>query len=141
MFAIHYHKQTGELRQWGDYDGSTESFAGPDYEIILFDEWKSIDPLRDRIDVAKLTIVRRTRAEIAEAMRLEVVNSIANELAATDAFMVPDRPMPTEMREAWRVYRQALRDLSGPVDHILTTWPKRPDGVDAMYLLRDRLGD
>jgi hypothetical protein len=141
MFAIHYHKQTGELRQWGDDDGATESVFGPDYEIILFDEWQMIDALRDRIDVAKLTIVRRTRAERAEVMRLAVTNAMADELAATDKFMMQDRPMPTEQREAWRAYRQAVRDLSGSVEHILTTWPKRPDGVDAMYFLRDRLGD
>ena len=141
MFAIHYHKRTGEIRQWGHDDGSLDSFAGPQYAIALFDEWQNIDPLRQRIDVDQLTIVRRTRAERGEAMRLDVVNSIANELAATDAFMMPDRPMKKEHRELWRDYRQALRELSGSVEDILADWPARPDGIDAAQFLRDQLGD
>ena len=143
MFAIHFHRETGAIRNWGNHDGSTESLAGPDYEIVLFDRWHAIDPLRQRIDVDRLTIVRRTRAEIAEALRLSVTNAIADELARTDMVMVDiaDRPMPTEQRGRWRDYRQALRDLTGSVEDILAAWPLRPDGIDAAQRLRERLGD
>ena len=143
MFAVHYHKQTGAVRQWGTDDGAIESVFGPDYAIALFDEWQNIDPLRQRIDVKSLAIVRRTRKEIGKVMRLDVENAIRAELVATIVHVVPipDEPMPIEQREAWRDYRQALRDLSGSVEDILADWPPRPDGTDAAKRLRDQLGD
>ena len=62
---------------------------------------------------------------------LKLRGAIATELQATDQFTVPDRPISDEVREAWFVYRQALRDLSklaGTTDDKWAAWPERPDG-------------
>ena len=48
-------------------------------------------------------------------------------LAATDVFMVPDYPISDEKREAFRLYRQALREVPEqpgfPEDIV---WPEKP---------------
>lgn len=57
--------------------------------------------------------------------------AIAAELLATDQFVMPDRPMSEEVRDAWQVYRQQLRDLSklpGTSADKWAAWPSRPDG-------------
>ena len=62
------------------------------------------------------------------------------ELTATDTMMIPDRPLTDADRQAWRVYRQALRDLGsiqGAAD-MVKGWPKRPDGGDPVLHLRIR---
>lgn len=68
---------------------------------------------------------------------LKLRGAIATELQATDQFTVPDRPISDEVREAWFVYRQALRDLSklaGTTNDKWAAWPERPDGVKHMLL-------
>jgi len=144
MFAIYYHKQTGAIRIWGDESATAESMLGPDYAVSRFAEPQTVDPLLDMIDVETGDIISRTRAERAEVMRPVVTNAIADELEATDKYMTvpPDRPASVATNsDAWREYRQALRDLRGPVEEILEAWPHRPDGIDAVQHLRDRLRD
>jgi hypothetical protein len=62
------------------------------------------------------------------------------ELAATDALMVPDRPLEDEVRSKWREYRQALRDLGsfGSAEQMIAAWPFRPEGHDAVADWRPR---
>lgn len=48
---------------------------------------------------------------------------------------------PQKIRAEWQKYRQALRDLgalSNPVE-MIEAWPLRPDGTDAIALLRARI--
>jgi hypothetical protein len=62
------------------------------------------------------------------------------ELRATDEYIVWDRPMASELRDAWRAYRQALRDLGAAATaaEMLKAWPIRPDGRDTAAMLRRR---
>jgi YHS domain-containing protein len=64
-----------------------------------------------------------------------------SELAATDAYLVTDRPMPDEVRAAWRTYRQALRDLGAlsTAEEMIAAWPIRPDGRDVIADMRARV--
>lgn len=49
-------------------------------------------------------------------------------LAACDFTQVPDSPFTPEQREAWRIYRQALRDLPETADDLAAiAWPSAPD--------------
>lgn len=106
-----------------------------------------------RIDVTATphSLVELTEAERLDANRpnnVEVTIGVARELAVTDQFMAPDRPMSEDQRAAWTAYRQALRDLSksDPVrGRVRTTvemiqdWPIRPDGADAIQSFRSRI--
>jgi hypothetical protein len=139
VFVIHYHRVTGEIRNWGSDDGATESFNGPDYAIAHFDAWQDVDPTRHKIDVVTQTLAEQSPAERDAHMVPQVKAAIAGELAATDQFMMPDRPLSDNARAAWRAYRQALRDLDGTAAHMLQTWPARPDGADPVAFLKSRL--
>lgn len=44
-------------------------------------------------------------------------------LASTDWTQVPDSPLSEEQKQAYRTYRQALRDMTFTGDII---WPKKP---------------
>lgn len=106
-----------------------------------------------RIDVTTdpHVMVELTAAERADADKpsdIEVVARIAQELAGTDQFMVPDRPITGDQRSAWTAYRQELRDLSkadlarGRVRttvEMVQDWPVRPDGTDPIAHLRSRI--
>ena len=50
-----------------------------------------------------------------------------NLLLASDFSQFPDAPLTDEQRSAWRLYRQALRDLPQTVvDPLAIEWPSRP---------------
>ncbi|MBS7698780.1 MULTISPECIES: phage tail assembly chaperone [unclassified Chelatococcus] len=93
-----------------------------------------------RIDPETLTVLPRPGAfSWGQALTVEAVRILRNgELIVTDAFMVPDRPISSELREAWATYRQALRDLpdAGDAAAMVAAWPIRPDGIDAVIHLR-----
>lgn len=64
-----------------------------------------------------------TPEEELEALRLER-NRL---LTASDYTQMPDAPMTDAQREAWRVYRQALRDLPETnSDPTACAWPVAP---------------
>ena len=138
MFVIHYHHQTGRISAWGTGDSDVSHFA--DHEIVRFDEdAMTIDPRRDKIDVASLAVVARTTDEMLDDLRRDITAAIAAELDATDRYMVPDRPLTEQQREAWKAYRQALRELKGDAAAMVAAWPFRPDGSDAAAGLELRL--
>ncbi|MDQ2084760.1 phage tail assembly chaperone [Xanthobacteraceae bacterium Astr-EGSB] len=75
---------------------------------------------------------------------MEVKAKRNEELAATDGVMAypPDRPqLSAEALEAWRAYRQALRDLGALASaaDMIAAWPLRPGGRDAIQVLRARV--
>lgn len=50
------------------------------------------------------------------------------ELEKSDIYMIPDYPITDVLREQWRVYRQALRDITnqpGFPDSVV--WPTKPE--------------
>ena len=128
--VVHFHKATGRISAWGNGDSESSHFA--DHDIVRFDDDAMIiDPHRDKIDVESLALVARDTDEMLEDMRPEIVAAIAAELAATDGYMVPDRPLTDQQRGAWKDYRQALRDIKGDAEAMLDAWPVRPDRTDA----------
>lgn len=62
----------------------------------------------------------RTAEQQWAAVRLERDNRIA----ATDWTQLPDVPLAT--KEAWAVYRQALRDVTDQPDPLAIVWPVPP---------------
>lgn len=139
MLVIHYHKTTGQISAWGTGDSKSSHF--PDHEIVRLDV-DTPDPVRHKIVAGRM--IERTAAEIAEANRptvSQVSSAISRELAATDEFMVSDRPLSDAVRAAWGSYRQALRDLSKLPDPIsqVKAWPTRPDAADPIPSLRSRV--
>lgn len=139
---VHYHKTTGAIASWGSAPTEESHFA--DHAIAILPVDTLVDPAQQRIDPATETLISKTDEEIRRERQpkdFEVENAIAAELAATDQYAMPDRPMTDERREAWRAYRQILRDLSKGLSHAdqVRYWPLRPDGLDAIASLRARL--
>lgn len=51
-------------------------------------------------------------------------------LAQTDWTQMPDSPLSKELRKAYKVYRQALRDIPSQEGFPANiTWPEPPDGT------------
>ncbi|MFG6660099.1 tail fiber assembly protein [Sulfitobacter sp. 915] len=96
---------------------------------IYHSKTRSVCPDKDRILSGR--VVRRP-----QAMRSEQENNMAwaevryrryNLLAASDWTQMPDSPHTPEQREAWAVYRQALRDLpENTEDPAAIVWPQPP---------------
>lgn len=128
VFSIHYHSETGIIRNWGYDDGSTESFA-PDHLIKRYYETVDVDPFLQKIDVQTGELIKKTIDEQETAALPLLKTVIMQELATTDQYMVSDRPLTDAERDQWRTYRQALRDLKGDAKTILKEWPDRPDGA------------
>lgn len=70
----------------------------------------------------------------------EIKHFIALELLHTDSYEMPSRQrrMGETLAKAWIDYREILRDLSKlkTPQAMIETWPKRPNGEDAIPLLR-----
>lgn len=62
------------------------------------------------------------------------------ELMATDQYMVEDRPLAPQEKQAWKDYRRTLRDLGQieSVAAIKAAWPNRPNGSDAIAHVREK---
>lgn len=73
----------------------------------------------------------RAKAEALERLRAERDRL----LAGSDWTQLPDSPLAVEEREAWAVYRQALRDLPAAAEVLAdprsVSWPQPPGGHDA----------
>lgn len=143
MQVIHFHKVTGQISAWGTGDSDDSHLT--DHRIVRLDV-PHIDPRLHRINVETDQLSEISAGEIALADRPtvdEVQAAIVAQLQATDAFMMPDRPLSDPARAAWAVYRQALRDLSNraavTVADMLAAFPQRPDGADPVASLRLRL--
>lgn len=141
IFAVHYHKDTGELRAWGNDDGSQTSFAGSDFLIAHFSEWyEGLTPALHRIDPATSLIIDKTAQEKRPTQR-EVETAVHQELMRSDTFMLPDYPIPDSERRRWITYRRMLRELSRlpGVEEMIEAWQLAPDDIDPITNLRERL--
>ena len=59
---------------------------------------------------------------------LDNVRKRRNELLfSCDWTQLPDAPLTTSQRGAWRVYRQSLRDMMATLVWNQSTWPTPPD--------------
>jgi hypothetical protein len=129
---IHYCTKTGTITSWGNGEPPDDKSHFPGHELLRLEEHRDIDPIRHRIDLATKTLTERDPADQqalqSQALARDLSIRIAHELSATDGFMAPDRPMTDGMRQRWRVFRQALRDLSKlptPAAQ-LAAWPASP---------------
>lgn len=130
--------------QWRENEGHTEWTDGPNRPLVAADYDDQVAPF------VKLWQDEKTRLEQAaadaEAARLAEYNSEAarferlraerdSRLSATDYLLMQDYPLDNTLKEAVRLYRQALRDLpsqeGAPWDGggKETPWPAAPDVV------------
>lgn len=71
--------------------------------------------------------VEPTRESISQEQALDLVRTRRNEmLVSSDWTQLPDSPLSEEEREQWRVYRQALRDITESFQWNITKWPETP---------------
>jgi hypothetical protein len=125
---IHYREDDGEIFGWEQ--GVVEPSSQPGLLRAVLDVIVTPVPRRQYF-CPYLGIVDKSEDAVAagEAPTLEEVRiRIAHELAATDQFMFQDRQMSEERRNAWIIYRQALRALKKlptPAAQ-LAAWPASP---------------
>lgn len=77
-------------------------------------------------------------ARDAEIDLSDIQNIRYEELRLTDPYMLEDFPITPEEKQAWRAYRQAIRDM-GELPNaraMLAAWPDRPDGNDPTMPVR-----
>lgn len=156
---IHYDPvRNGEIVSWiegptlHDYSVSNEShLAGclvTTFEV-LEDHKIEVNPKTQRIDIQSLELVDKYDDEAAHAhlpTEIDVRAAILLELEFTDGYinMAIDRPIRDSYALDWKPYRQTLRDLSklkgGHLEWI-KSWPLRPNDVDAIANLRQKVSN
>ena len=137
---IHYNETTGQIVSYGmgsihDDGFGTSHFPG--CKVIIIDN-QIIDPKTQRIDPETLQIVAKEPDPEPDALSFVQI-CVAQELANTDKYVLPDFPISTEDRDSWVVYRKALRDSSKGVStskEQLANVPSRPDGIDIFMAFR-----
>jgi hypothetical protein len=102
------------------------------------------DPKLHKVDTTTFQVVDKTESERTFALiptDNEVKSAIFYELRATDSEIVSDRPTAGDTVQAWKTYRQVLRDLSklATPAAMIQAWPTRPDGTDVASILRTRI--
>jgi hypothetical protein len=82
-----------------------------------FDEYgEEHEPTSDAVD-----------QPFTEEQALDGVRAVRNDkLVASDWTQLPDVSLSPEQVEAWRVYRQQLRDITDGLQWDVTTWPPQP---------------
>lgn len=96
------------LRQWRFRDGKFVDVGPPKYDYL---EWDCA--VNDWVD-------RRTKENEWSIVRYKRDQG----LLSSDWTQLPDVPLAT--KEAWAVYRQALRDITEQVDPFNIVWPAPP---------------
>lgn len=109
-------------------DGNVNDYVLIDSEAVKLPDrpgpWAVFDPQtrawidpRDDADFAAEAEARWSALRIERDRRL----------SACDWTQMPDNALTEAQREAWRIYRQALRDLpEGTVDPAAPAWPNQP---------------
>jgi len=140
-FRVFYDPATGRIS--GHEFSNTPSTRDGRAHIDLEQPFDGLYHLKHKVDLATGSIVEMTDAEKYEAQlptEHDVRAAVFQELTATDSMFVPGR-LNKKDTDAWMDYRQQLRDLSKKgLSHTdqLHAWPARPDGLDAIGLLRGR---
>ena len=85
-----------------------------------FDEYgEEYETIPDGVDVEERPY---TEAQAMQALRTERNLRLVN----SDYTQLPDVTLSEAQVEAWRVYRQELRDITGNIVWNVTQWPTRP---------------
>jgi len=139
-YRLFFDPATGRINGY-EHSNTPSTREGQDY--LDFEQPVEYRRFTQKVDLATRTVVEMTPDEIYEAQlpkEYEVKSAIVRELTATDSLFAPGRPLPDS--EAWLAYRQALRDLSKQgLSHLdqLRAWPQRPDQLNPIQHLRDRM--
>jgi hypothetical protein len=144
------------MNQWLFYDLNTglcngwaqsliEPVPPPGSGVIASDKGAGFDHVNFKVvngRVRELT-EKQKRQRFAPTIG-EVKGIIAGCLAQSDRTQVPDFPISDEARQAWRVWRQELRDLSKRHETaaaMIRAFPADPNGENHVSHLLDRLAD
>lgn len=119
--------------------------SGPDAEFLEANScmtvtvWKQYDQLTEKLvsvapyikdnTVYTIDVEPLTPEEIAsntESQWSKIRSQRDTLLAACDWTQLPDVPLDTEQKQAWVVYRQALRDVTSQADPYNIEWPVAP---------------
>ena len=101
---------------WKPYDQLTEKLA-------------SVAPYIEGNTVYTIAVEPLTPEEIeanTESQWAKIRSQRNTLLAACDWTQLPDVPLDTEQKQAWVVYRQALRDVTSQADPYNIEWPVAP---------------
>ena len=119
--------------------------SGPDAEFLEANNcmtvtvWKQYDQRTEKLDsvapyiegntVYTIAVEPLTPEEIeanTESQWSKIRSQRDTLLAACDWTQLPDVPLDTEQKQAWVVYRQALRDVTSQADPYNIEWPVAP---------------
>lgn len=116
-----------------------------DYIVVDLDDAvaTTIDCRSHYVELAGWTLAERSDEEKSRQnmpTSRDVAALVYSELSGTDQMVVPDRPMADALRDAWKAYRQSLRDLLkiAGVGEQIRAFPSRPDGIDVAADFRKR---
>lgn len=147
---VHYDPQTGAIRQCNT---APTIYNVEDYAVAEVETIHGVTA-RHKVDLTSLVhddyvatkarVIEYTDAEWRDRNKptmLEFKSVRDRELAHSDPVMATDRPIADETREAWKAYRQALRDLGqyDTVEQWLANWPENPRSKDPIAHLRERM--
>ena len=93
--------------------------------------WTGIEPSpRKAFRVVNDEVVAKPSVEVQaidDAQRLVHIRSERDKLLlASDYVILPDAPYSEDTKQAYRVYRQALRDVPAQADIYNIVWPGKP---------------
>ena len=119
--------------------------SGPDAEFLEANScmtvtvWKPYNQLTEKLasvapyiegdTVYTIAVEPLTQEEIeanTESQWAKIRSQRDSLLAACDWTQLPDVPLDTEQKQAWVVYRQALRDVTSQADPYNIEWPVAP---------------
>jgi hypothetical protein len=146
VLHLHYRTSDGEIVGHENTEVPVPQ-SGCDLLSVEIDHGQPlhIDPAAMKI--ANGVLVEKSAAEKTVALAptaTDVSRVVIVQLQATDAWMMPDRPVSDDDRAQWVAYRKGLRELSkgDPAPSpaaMIAAFPERPDGFDAIGHLRARL--
>ena len=97
------------------------------------DVYDIVDGSYFSIEEDEVVEYQTTRKKTDEDLQNEIINQWGNvrsrrniELMESDWTQVLDSPFTEEQKELWRIYRQALRDITLQTDPFNITWPNKP---------------
>lgn len=101
------------------------------------DEYETTLQVPDNLSADDVALIEQVvmNHDYDAARREEALQRIRVErnklLLDTDWTQLPDVPMDADTREAWRLYRQKLRDFPATCDPFNPVWPEPPGTRDA----------
>ena len=90
---------------------------------------EDIPELIEGIWTQSWTIIDATQEEIDQRLSIqwqEVRDQRSGRLNSSDWTQLPDSPLTEEQKNAWRQYRQELRDITNQADPFSITYPSLP---------------